>query len=57
MTCDGRNDAAEFSAIRGAMKVLNFSDEEIWDVFKLLAVVLHLGNIKYKGSVIGKKSF
>ncbi|XP_068084788.1 myosin-VIIa [Anabrus simplex] len=52
LTCDGRNDAKEFAVVRAAMKVLNFSEEEIWEIFKLLAAVLHLGNIKYKSTVI-----
>lgn len=54
ITCEGRDDAAEFADIRSAMKVLQFSDEDIWDVFKLLAAVLHTGNIKYKAAVIGE---
>eukprot|EP00057_Strongylocentrotus_purpuratus_P025453 XP_011679927.1 PREDICTED: myosin-VIIa [Strongylocentrotus purpuratus] len=45
--CPGRNDREDFSTIRAAMKVLNFTDDEIWDIFKLLASILHLGNIKY----------
>ena len=34
------------------MKVLLFTDQEIWEVLKLLAAILHIGNIKYKGIVI-----
>ncbi|XP_059483343.1 myosin-VIIa [Neocloeon triangulifer] len=50
--CEGRDDAAEFADIRSAMKVLLFSDQEIWDILKLLAALLHTGNIRYKASVI-----
>lgn len=39
------------------MKVLLFSDQEIWDILKLLAALLHIGNIKYKASVIGESLF
>ncbi|XP_059488702.1 myosin-VIIa-like isoform X2 [Neocloeon triangulifer] len=52
ITCEGRNDAAEFAQIRSAMKVLMFTDQEIWDIMKLLAALLHIGNIRYKASVI-----
>lgn len=49
LTCDGRNDALEFADIRSAFKVLNFSDSDVWAIFSLLAAVLHLGNLKFKG--------
>ena len=34
------------------MKVLMLSDNDIWDILKILAALLHMGNIKYKGKVI-----
>lgn len=34
------------------MKVLLFSDQEIWEVIKLLAALLHCGNIRYKATVV-----
>ncbi|CAG2061700.1 unnamed protein product, partial [Timema podura] len=52
ITCEGRDDSAEFADIRSAMKVLLFTDQEIWEVLKLLAALLHMGNIKYKAAVI-----
>uniref|UniRef100_A0A348G641 Myosin VIIa n=1 Tax=Odontomachus monticola TaxID=613454 RepID=A0A348G641_ODOMO len=52
ITCEGRDDAAEFADIRSAMKVLLFSDIEIWEVLKLLAALLHMGNIKYRATVV-----
>ncbi|XP_044267931.1 myosin-VIIa-like [Tribolium madens] len=48
LTCQGRNEANEFTDIRGAMKVLNFTDKEANDIFQLLAAILHLGNLKFK---------
>lgn len=54
MTCDGRDDAADFADVTSAMKVLNFSDEETLNIIRLLAAILHLGNVAYKGLVIGK---
>lgn len=52
ITCDGRNDIQEFADIKAGMKVLNFNDSEIWEIFKLLAAILHLGNLKYKSTVV-----
>ena len=47
-TCEGRDDAEEFAEIRSAMKVLEMTDQDIWDVLKILASILHLGNLRYK---------
>uniref|UniRef100_A0A8B9S9M8 Myosin VIIB n=1 Tax=Apteryx owenii TaxID=8824 RepID=A0A8B9S9M8_APTOW len=48
-SCDGRNDAKEYAHIRSAMKILMFSDSEHWDISKLLAAILHLGNVEFEG--------
>ncbi|KAK4294236.1 hypothetical protein Pmani_033125 [Petrolisthes manimaculis] len=52
ITCEGRDDAREFADIRSAMKVLMFSDSEVWEILKILAAILHMGNVKFKGKVI-----
>ncbi|RWS12698.1 myosin-VIIa-like protein 2 [Dinothrombium tinctorium] len=52
IVCEGRDDAVEFADIRSAMKVLMFSDQEIWEILKILAALLHLGNIKYKATIV-----
>uniref|UniRef100_A0A4W4HLJ8 Myosin VIIAa n=1 Tax=Electrophorus electricus TaxID=8005 RepID=A0A4W4HLJ8_ELEEL len=46
--CDGRDDQKEYSNIRSAMKVLMFTDTENWEISKLLASILHLGNLGYE---------
>lgn len=48
-TCDGRDDSKEYANIRSAMKVLMFTDTENWEISKLLAAILHMGNLKYEG--------
>lgn len=47
--CDGRDDQKEYSNIRSAMKVLMFTDTENWEISKLLASILHMGNLRYEG--------
>ncbi|TTI30672.1 Unconventional myosin-VIIa [Bagarius yarrelli] len=46
--CDGRNDQKEYSNICSAMKVLMFTDTENWEISKLLASILHMGNLRYE---------
>uniref|UniRef100_A0AAZ3SL99 Myosin VIIAa n=1 Tax=Oncorhynchus tshawytscha TaxID=74940 RepID=A0AAZ3SL99_ONCTS len=48
--CDGRDDMKEYSNIQSAMKVLMFSDTENWMISKLLASILHMGNLRYEGN-------
>jgi len=50
ITCEGRDDAKEFANIRSAMKVLTYTDKEIADILRVLAALLHIGNIKHKGT-------
>lgn len=52
INCENRNDANEFVSIKSAMKILSFTDEEFWEILKLLAGILHLGNLKYKPTVV-----
>ncbi|XP_071990045.1 unconventional myosin-VIIa isoform X4 [Engystomops pustulosus] len=47
-TCDGRDDTKEYANIRSAMKVLMFTDTENWEISRLLAAILHLGNLRYE---------
>lgn len=34
------------------MKVLAFTDEDMWEIFRLLAALLHTGNLKFKGITV-----
>lgn len=52
--CNNRNDAKKLADVRAAMKVLNFSDNDFWNIMKLLAAILHIGNLSYKSATIGK---
>lgn len=44
------NDKQEFNDLLKAFKVMNFTDNETFDIFKILSVILQLGNIKFKNS-------
>ncbi|XP_073072083.1 unconventional myosin-VIIa isoform X3 [Manis javanica] len=48
ITCEGREDSQEYANIRSAMKVLMFTTTENWEISKLLAAILHLGNLQYE---------
>ena len=41
-----------FAMMVGAMKVLNFSETEMWNIWKIVALVMHLGNIDFGGIYI-----
>lgn len=46
-------DSQEYANIRSAMKVLMFTDTENWEILKLLAAILHMGNLQYEGEAHG----
>uniref|UniRef100_A0A673M2H5 Unconventional myosin-Id n=1 Tax=Sinocyclocheilus rhinocerous TaxID=307959 RepID=A0A673M2H5_9TELE len=46
-TCSSINDSADLKAVTDAMKVIGFTTEEIQTVYKILATILHLGNLKF----------
>lgn len=46
--CEGRDDAGMYRHIRSAMELF-FSDIQHQDILKLLAAILHLGNVGFEG--------
>ncbi|XP_032876178.1 unconventional myosin-Id-like [Amblyraja radiata] len=43
----GTNDKGNFKIVMNAMQVLGFSEEEITAIYKVLATILHLGNLTF----------
>uniref|UniRef100_A0A1A8FRE7 Unconventional myosin-Id n=1 Tax=Nothobranchius korthausae TaxID=1143690 RepID=A0A1A8FRE7_9TELE len=41
------NDSADFKAVADAMKVIGFTGDEIQTVYKILATIMHLGNLTF----------
>ncbi|XP_036176595.1 unconventional myosin-VIIb [Myotis myotis] len=50
-SCEGLDDAKDYAHVRSALKILMFSDAEHWDLSKLLAAILHLGNVEFMAAV------
>uniref|UniRef100_A0A3P8Q2U0 Myosin VIIBb n=1 Tax=Astatotilapia calliptera TaxID=8154 RepID=A0A3P8Q2U0_ASTCA len=50
IACGGRDDAKDYSRINSALKTLNFSGKDCHEIFKLLAAVLHLGNVCFEAN-------
>lgn len=48
-SCEGRDDVKEYAHFRSALKILMFSDNDSWEILKLLAAILHLGNVVFNG--------
>ncbi|MEQ2205310.1 hypothetical protein XENOCAPTIV_015398, partial [Xenoophorus captivus] len=49
IVCESRNDVKDFKRIRTAMKILTFSEQQFQEILKLLAAILHLGNVSFEG--------
>ncbi|XP_058809187.1 myosin-VIIa-like [Phymastichus coffea] len=50
--CKGRNDSKTFANVKAAMQVLNYNETTFTNVIRLLVMILHLGNLKYKSTTI-----
>ncbi|XP_030845924.1 unconventional myosin-X isoform X3 [Strongylocentrotus purpuratus] len=44
---DTLDDRGNYQLIKDAMKVMEFTDENVHDVFHILGAILHIGNIKF----------
>ncbi|KAL1023382.1 hypothetical protein UPYG_G00040140 [Umbra pygmaea] len=51
-SCEGRDDIKEYAHFRSAMKILMFSENDSWEINKLLAAILHLGNIDFEATIL-----
>eukprot|EP01111_Echinosteliopsis_oligospora_P014908 TRINITY_DN5735_c0_g1_i1.p1 TRINITY_DN5735_c0_g1~~TRINITY_DN5735_c0_g1_i1.p1 ORF type:complete len:806 (-),score=234.13 TRINITY_DN5735_c0_g1_i1:55-2472(-) len=47
-TADGINDSSEFSTTKHAMKTVGLTSEHQDQIFRILAGILHLGNVEFK---------
>ncbi|XP_071399121.1 unconventional myosin-VIIb-like [Centroberyx affinis] len=52
IVCEGRDDAKDYDRIRTALKILTFSENECLEIFKLLAAILHLGNVCFQATTL-----
>ena len=48
------DDQRGFAAFTSAMKVLTFTDQQVQDILRVLAAILHLGNLLFRSKLIGK---
>uniref|UniRef100_A0A3Q1CJU4 Myosin VIIBb n=1 Tax=Amphiprion ocellaris TaxID=80972 RepID=A0A3Q1CJU4_AMPOC len=54
--CEGRDDAKDYDRIHSALKILTFSEKQHQKILKLLAAILHLGNVSFEGQFASFKS-
>uniref|UniRef100_A0A3Q2QHE4 Myosin VIIB n=1 Tax=Fundulus heteroclitus TaxID=8078 RepID=A0A3Q2QHE4_FUNHE len=47
-SCEGRDDVKEYAHFRSALKILMFTETDSWEISKLLAAILHLGNVEFE---------
>ncbi|EPX70966.1 myosin II heavy chain [Schizosaccharomyces octosporus yFS286] len=45
LTIPGVNDAEEFKGLLSSFKILGFTEKEIFDMFSIISIILHIGNI------------
>ncbi|XP_030582566.1 unconventional myosin-VIIa [Archocentrus centrarchus] len=51
-SCEGRDDVKEYAHFESALKILTFTENDFWEISKLLAAILHLGNVDFEATII-----
>lgn len=51
---EGRDDKVELGSLRESLKIMSFTNDEVRQMFSILAALLHLGNLKYKSEFLLK---
>ncbi|XP_032429118.1 unconventional myosin-VIIb [Xiphophorus hellerii] len=51
-SCEGRDDVKEYAHFRSALKILTFTETDSWEISKLLAAILHLGNVEFESVIM-----
>ncbi|KAM3619073.1 uncharacterized protein V6R79_002572 [Siganus canaliculatus] len=51
-SCEGRDDVQEYNHFQSALKILMFSESDSWEICKLLAAILHLGNVSFRENTV-----
>ncbi|CAJ1059811.1 unconventional myosin-VIIa [Xyrichtys novacula] len=51
-SCEGRDDVKEYAHFRSALKILMFTENDSWEIYRLLAAILHLGNVKFESTIV-----
>ncbi|XP_076018235.1 unconventional myosin-VIIb-like [Genypterus blacodes] len=50
--CEGCNDAESYKRICSALKILNFPENQWQEILKLLAAILHMGNVCFQATML-----
>ncbi|XP_056133744.1 unconventional myosin-VIIa [Lampris incognitus] len=51
-SCEGRDDIKEYAHFCSALKILMFTENDSWEISKLLAAILHLGNVDFESTIV-----
>jgi myosin-7 len=48
---EGRDDRNELKLLRESLNIMSFTNDEVWQIFSVLAALLHFGNLKYNSKL------